>query len=31
MYLNVSNKAEEIFLKTQAFNNNNNNNNNKLW
>ena len=34
MYLNVSNKAEEIFFKTQAFNNdnnNNNNNNNKLW
>ena len=26
MYLNVSNKAKEIFLKTQAFNNNNNNN-----
>ena len=30
MNLNVSNKAEEIFFKIQAFNNDNNNNNNKL-
>ena len=29
MCLNVSNKAKEIFFKTQAFNNNNDNENDK--